>query len=107
MEPEKVVGPFGTYLWPWPHPAIVMDPPARAVPPLFCTATGTLLSTTFSMMTLPALAGCEFVVHGVLMPIGVLVMVLSINVMEPVSMLPLPPALISIPTWQLLIVMLL
>lgn len=103
MLPDHWVGPLGVYLWPWPQPAIVVVPPPRAVAPLFWTAVPTLLSWTFSRMTLPAVAGDELVVQAVLIATGVLVMTESMSVMLPTVCCELPPAVISIPVWQLLI----
>lgn len=64
--------------------------------------TGTLVRATFSMTRLPAVAGLDEVVHTDLIPMGVLVMELSSRVTEPTFWLLEPPAVMSMPTPQLL-----
>ena len=77
-------------------------PTKMVVPPVNSIAVGTLLRTTFSTIRLPPVAGEDDEVYAVMMPIGVFVMVLSIKVMDPTSCELVPPAEMSIPFWQLL-----
>jgi hypothetical protein len=107
-KPWNVVGPVGVYLWPSPQAPIDIGPvlPARTVePPVSCIAVGTLLRLTFSRIKLPAVAGTDVVVQAVIMPTGVFVIVLSMIITEPTFWAADPPAEMSIPFWQLFMLM--
>ena len=70
------------------------------------TVGATLVKTTFSMIRLPAVGGRELVLLAVAIPIGVLLMDESINVMEPTVCLPVAGSMLDMlrPVPQLLIV---
>jgi hypothetical protein len=75
--------------------------PVRIVPDAPSVAKGTFDGATVSTIRLPPVAGCEVEERPVGTPMGVFVILLSIEVTEPTCCLPEVAADTSMPTLQL------